>query len=67
MCLVRSARDLLSRMLVVDPTQRISTDDALEHPYLRMQRPKLDLSVPPIPRYLETDDDNTEVEYWKGE
>lgn len=28
------ARDLLSRMLVIDPLQRISVDQALQHPYI---------------------------------
>lgn len=28
------ARDLLSKMLVVDPDKRISVDEALRHPYI---------------------------------
>ncbi|KOB69460.1 C-Jun NH2-terminal kinase [Operophtera brumata] len=30
------ARDLLSRMLVIDPERRISVDDALVHPYINV-------------------------------
>lgn len=30
------ARDLLSKMLVVDPDKRISVDQALEHPYINI-------------------------------
>lgn len=30
------ARDLLSRMLVIDPEKRISVDDALLHPYINV-------------------------------
>ena len=30
------ARDLLSKMLVIDPTRRINVDDALSHPYINV-------------------------------
>jgi c-Jun N-terminal kinase len=30
------ARDLLSRMLVIDPERRISVDEALLHPYINV-------------------------------
>lgn len=30
------ARDLLSKMLVIDPTQRITTSEALQHPYINV-------------------------------
>ena len=30
------ARDLLGKMLVVDPEKRISVDDALMHPYINV-------------------------------
>lgn len=30
------ARDLLSRMLVIDPTERITVDGALRHPYVAL-------------------------------
>ena len=32
--LASQARDLLSKMLVVDPEKRISVDEALMHPYI---------------------------------
>lgn len=30
------ARDLLSKMLVIDPEKRISVDEALRHPYINV-------------------------------
>lgn len=30
------ARDLLSKMLVIDPDKRISVDEALMHPYINV-------------------------------
>lgn len=30
------ARDLLSKMLVIDPRERISVDEAIQHPYIRV-------------------------------
>ena len=30
------ARDLLNKMLVIDPRKRISVDDAINHPYIRV-------------------------------
>lgn len=37
MCVAASqARDLLSRMLVIDPERRISVDDALLHNYINV-------------------------------
>lgn len=37
-CVVQAsqARDLLSRMLVIDPERRISVDEALLHPYINV-------------------------------
>ena len=30
------ARDLLAKMLVIDPRKRISVDEAINHPYIRV-------------------------------
>ena len=31
-----AARDLISKMLVIDPNQRISVEEALNHPYINV-------------------------------
>lgn len=37
MCFTASqARDLLSKMLIIDPAKRISVDEALQHPYINV-------------------------------
>lgn len=30
------ARDLLSKMLIIDPAKRIQVDEALQHPYINV-------------------------------
>lgn len=35
-CAASQARDLLSKMLVIDPEKRISVDDALSHSYINV-------------------------------
>jgi c-Jun N-terminal kinase len=36
MYLAALARDLLGRMLVIDPEKRMSVDEALNHPYINV-------------------------------
>uniref|UniRef100_A0A914E7F9 Protein kinase domain-containing protein n=1 Tax=Acrobeloides nanus TaxID=290746 RepID=A0A914E7F9_9BILA len=36
-CSAQAARDLLSKLLVIDPVKRLSVDQALEHPYVSWQ------------------------------
>jgi len=59
------ARDLLSKMLVVDPVNRITVDDALDHPYIKLWYDPKEVNGP-APR-VDTSVDEAEysVEKWK--
>ena len=39
-----SARDLLTKMLVVDPNHRISVDEAIQHPYINVWYDELEVN-----------------------
>uniref|UniRef100_A0A8C2WQF3 Stress-activated protein kinase JNK n=1 Tax=Cyclopterus lumpus TaxID=8103 RepID=A0A8C2WQF3_CYCLU len=60
------ARDLLSKMLVIDASKRISVDEALQHPYINVWYDPAEVEAPP-PRILEKQLDEREhtVEEWK--
>ncbi|KAJ6657482.1 hypothetical protein lerEdw1_002417 [Lerista edwardsae] len=73
------ARDLLSKMLVIDPAKRISVDEALQHPYINVWydpaeveaidiRPEnIVLSIKPPPQIYDKQLDEREhtIEEWK--
>ncbi|CAH8596837.1 unnamed protein product [Dicrocoelium dendriticum] len=46
-----NARDLLRRMLVIDPLERISVDQALRHPYINVWYDDSEVNGPPPGRY----------------
>ncbi|EDV21811.1 uncharacterized protein TRIADDRAFT_30150 [Trichoplax adhaerens] len=61
------ARDLLSKMLIMDASKRTSVVDALQHPYVRQWYDASECEVPPPTRYDHTiDDAKYPVEKWKG-
>ncbi|XP_073493233.1 mitogen-activated protein kinase 10 isoform X5 [Phyllobates terribilis] len=43
------ARDLLSKMLVIDPAKRISVDEALQHPYINVWYDPAEVEAPQDP------------------
>lgn len=60
------ARDLLSRMLVIDPERRISVDDALMHPYINVWYDETEVNAPaPGPYDHSVDDREHTVDQWK--
>ncbi|KFD47176.1 hypothetical protein M514_11945 [Trichuris suis] len=60
------ARDLLCKMLVIDPEKRISVDDALQHPYVHVWFDEAEVYAPPPAKYDHTiDEQEHSVEQWK--
>lgn len=60
------ARDLLSRMLVIDPERRISVDEALMHPYINVWYDEAEVNAPaPGPYDHSVDDREHTVDQWK--
>ncbi|XP_058508100.1 mitogen-activated protein kinase 8 isoform X4 [Solea solea] len=60
------ARDLLSKMLVIDASKRISVDEALQHPYINVWYDPAEVEAPPpkIPDRQLEEREHT-VEEWK--
>uniref|UniRef100_A0A3Q3BDI4 Stress-activated protein kinase JNK n=1 Tax=Kryptolebias marmoratus TaxID=37003 RepID=A0A3Q3BDI4_KRYMA len=60
------ARDLLSKMLVIDASKRISVDEALQHPYINVWYDPAEVEAPP-PKFSDKQLDEREhtVEEWK--
>lgn len=60
------ARDLLSKMLVVDPEKRISVDEALRHPYINVWYEESEVNAPPAGMYDHTvEEGEHNVDEWK--
>lgn len=63
---ITNARDLLSKMLVIDPEHRISLEEALEHPYIRCMRQEDEINGPPPQPYDSRQEQGiTTIEGWK--
>jgi c-Jun N-terminal kinase len=60
------ARDLLSKMLVIDPERRISVDNALTHSYINVWYDDAEVNAPaPTPYDHSVDEREHTVEEWK--
>ncbi|XP_037673480.1 mitogen-activated protein kinase 9 isoform X3 [Choloepus didactylus] len=60
------ARDLLSKMLVVDPDKRISVDEALRHPYITVWYDAAEAEAPPPQIYdAQLEEREHAIEEWK--
>uniref|UniRef100_A0A2P2I2L9 Stress-activated protein kinase JNK n=1 Tax=Hirondellea gigas TaxID=1518452 RepID=A0A2P2I2L9_9CRUS len=60
------ARDLLSRMLVIDPERRTSVDEALMHPYINIWYDETEVNAPaPGPYDHSVDEREHTVDQWK--
>ena len=60
------ARDLLSKMLVIDPLKRITVTQALNHPYVQVWFDAAEVEAPAPAQYdLTIDESDHSVEEWK--
>lgn len=59
------ARDLLSRMLQIDPKKRITVIEALAHPYINIWFDDSEANAPPAPMYNSMDEKSVPHEKWK--
>ncbi|CAF3822961.1 unnamed protein product [Rotaria sp. Silwood1] len=60
------ARDLLGRMLIIDPDKRMSVDEALNHPYINVWYEDSEVNAPSPGQYNHlVDEREYTVEQWK--
>lgn len=61
-----SAKDLLSKMLKIDPKERVTVDEALRHPYVNIWYDPSEVNAPPPKQYDHTlDEKNIPLDQWK--
>lgn len=60
------ARDLLSKMLIIDPAKRMSVDEALQHPYINVWYDPAEVEAPPPQIYdKQLDEREHSIDEWK--
>uniref|UniRef100_A0A8C7W8B4 Stress-activated protein kinase JNK n=1 Tax=Oncorhynchus mykiss TaxID=8022 RepID=A0A8C7W8B4_ONCMY len=60
------ARDLLSKMLIIDPAKRIQVDEALQHPYINVWYDPAEVEAPPPAIYdKQLDEREHSIDEWK--
>lgn len=61
-----AARDLLSKMLVIDPLHRISVEEALNHPYIKVWYDDSEVNAPAPSVYDHSvDEQEHTIDEWK--
>lgn len=62
----KHARDLLSKMLQIDPAKRITVDQALAHPYVNIWFDPSEVNAPPPTKYDHTvEEKNVPIDKWR--
>jgi c-Jun N-terminal kinase len=63
---IKQGRDLLSKMLQIDPSKRITVDGALNHPYVNIWFDPSEVNAPPPQQYDHSmDEKNVSLSEWK--
>lgn len=61
-----NARDLLSKMLVIDPRYRLTVDEALRHPYINLWFTRDEVDAPPPTAYDSSKEaEDLTIQEWK--
>jgi c-Jun N-terminal kinase len=63
---IKQGRDLLTKMLHIDPAKRVTVDGALNHPYVNIWFDPSEVNAPPPEQYDHSmDEKNVSLPDWK--